>query len=63
MCHEYADLRYLRREAEDRIKERAREKAPVPVPATAAEPAGGLVAMLRGLVEKVRPAKTTVAAE
>lgn len=59
MCHEYADLRYLRREAEERTKETVREPAPAP----AAEPAGGLVAVLRGLVEKVRPAKTPVAAE
>lgn len=61
MCHEYADLRYLRREAEERMKESVRETTPAPAPAT--EPAGGLVAVLRGLVEKVRPAKTTVAAE
>ena len=60
MCHEYADLRYLRREAEERSKA-VRETTPAPVPT--AEPAGGLVAVLRGLVEKVRPAKTTVAAE
>ena len=59
MCHEYADLRYLKREAEERTKETVRETPPAP----AAEPAGGLVAVLRGLVEKVRPAKTTVAAE
>jgi hypothetical protein len=60
MCHSYADLRYLKREAEERRKETVRE---TPAPAPAAEPAGGLVAVLRGLVEKVRPAKTTVAAE
>jgi hypothetical protein len=60
MCHSYADLRYLKREAEERMKETVRE---TPAPAPAAEPAGGLVAVLRGLVEKVRPAKTTVAAE
>jgi hypothetical protein len=59
MCHEYADLRYLRREAEERTKETVREPAPAP----ATEPAGGLVAALRGLIEKVRPAKTTVPAE
>ena len=59
MCHEYADLRYLKREAEERKKETVRD-TPAPAPA---EPAGGLVAVLRGLVEKVRPAKTTVAAE
>ena len=57
----YADLRYLEREAEERMKESVRETTPAPAPA--AEPAGGLVAVLRGLVEKVRPAKTTVAAE
>jgi hypothetical protein len=61
VCHEYADLRYLRREAEERMKQPARETTPAPAPA--AEPAGGLVAVLRGLVEKVRRAKTTVAAE
>lgn len=59
MCHEYADLMYLRRQAEERAKETVREPAPAP----AAEPAGGLVAVLRGLVEKVRPAKTTVAVD
>lgn len=59
MCHEYADLRYLRRQAEERTKETVREPAPAP----AAEHAGGLVAVLRGLVEKVRPAKTPIAAE
>ena len=61
MCHEYADLRYLKREAEERMKETVREMTPAPAPA--AEPAGGLVAVLRGLVEKVRAAKPTVAAE
>lgn len=61
MCHEYADLRHLRREAKARIKESVHEAAPVPAPV--AEPAGGLVAVLRGLIEKVRPATTTVAAE
>lgn len=59
MCHEYADLRYLRRHAEERTKETVREPAPSPV----TEPAGGLVAVLRGLVEEVRPAKAPVAAE
>lgn len=59
MCHEYTDLRYLKREAEEPTNETVREPAPAP----AAEPAGGLVAVLRGLVEKVRPAKTPVAAE
>jgi hypothetical protein len=61
MCHEYADLRYLKREAEERMKQTVRETTPAPAPA--AEPAGGLLAVLRGLVEKVRPAKNTVAAE
>ena len=61
MCHSYADLRYLKREAEERMKETVRETTLAPAPAT--EPAGGLVAVLRGLVQKVRPAKTTVAAE
>jgi hypothetical protein len=60
MCHEYADLRYLRREAEERTRQAVRETTPAPAPS---EPAGGLVAVLRGLIEKVRPAKTTVAAE
>ena len=60
MCHEYADLRYLKREAEERTKQAVRETTPAPAPA---EPAGGMVAVLRGLIEKVRPAKTTVAAE
>jgi hypothetical protein len=61
MCHEYADLRYLKREADDRNKETVRETPPVPAPTS--EPVGGLVAVMRGLIEKVRPAKTTVAAE
>jgi hypothetical protein len=61
MCHSYADLRYLKRETEERMKEIVRDTAPAPAPA--AEPAGGLVAALRGIVEKVRPTKTTVAAE
>ena len=61
MCHEYVDLRYLKREAGERTKEPVRDTTPAPAPA--AEPAGGLVAVLRGLVEKVRTAKTTVAAE
>jgi hypothetical protein len=61
MCHEYADLRYLKREAEERAKQAVRETTPAPGPVT--EPAGGLVAVLRGLVEKIRPAKTTVPAE
>jgi hypothetical protein len=60
MCHEYVDLRHLKREAEERSKA-VRETTPAPVPA--AEPADGLVAVLRGLVEKVRPTKTTVPAE
>ena len=61
MCHEYVDLRYLRREAEERMKEPVRDTTPAQTPV--AEPAGGMVAVLRGLVEKIRPAKTTVAAE
>ena len=61
MCHEYADLRYLKREAEERMKETVRETTPAQAPPP--EPTGGLVAVLRGLIEKVRPAKTTVAAE
>ena len=60
MCNRYADLRYLRREAEERTKETVRDTTSAPIPGT--EP-GGLVAVLRGLIEKVRPAKTTVAAE
>jgi hypothetical protein len=59
MCHEYADLRYLKQQAEERTRESVREPAPGPV----SEPAGGLVAVLRGLVEKVRPAKAPVGAE
>ena len=61
MCREYVDLGYLRREAEQRLKETGRQTAPAPAPM--AEPAGGLVAFLRGLVEKLRPAKATVPAE
>ena len=61
MCHEYIDLRRLEREAEERAKGAVRETTPAPAPA--AEPAGGLVAVLRGLLEKARPAKTKVAAE
>ena len=36
MCHGYADLRYLNREAEERMKETVRETTPAPAPA--AEP-------------------------
>ena len=61
MCREYADLEYLRRETEERMKEASRKPAPPPTPAAA--PAGGLVAVLRGLLEKVRLAKSTVPAE
>ena len=61
MCHEYAHLRYLDREAEERVKESTRETTPSPAPV--AEPAGGLVAALRGLIETARPAKDTVPAE
>jgi hypothetical protein len=61
MCHEYYNIEYLRREAAETMKKTVRETTPAPAPA--AEPAGGLVAVLRGLVEKVRPAKTPVAAE
>ena len=61
MCHSYADLTYIEREAAERMKETVRETTPVPAPA--AGPAGGLVAVLRGLVERIRPAKFTVAAE
>ena len=61
MCNEYADLRYLKPQAEERTKETIRDTAPTPTPA--AEPAGGLFAVLRELVKKVRPVKTTVAAE
>jgi len=43
------------------MKEGVRETTPAPAPAP--EPTGGLVAALRGLVEKVRPTKTAVAAE
>jgi hypothetical protein len=60
MCHSYADLNYLKRDAEERMKETVRDVPSEPAPAT--EP-GGLVAALRGLVEKVRPAKSTVAAK
>ena len=51
----------IQREAEERVKEGARETTASPAPA--AEPTGGLVAVLRGLFERVRSAKTTVAAE
>jgi hypothetical protein len=61
MCHSDADLGYLKREAEERMKETVTDTTPAPAPA--AEPAGGLVAVIRGLVEKVRSAKATVAAE
>ena len=60
MCRNYVDLRYLKREAEERTKETVCDTTPAPAPAT--EP-GGLVAVLRGLIEKVRPAKASVAAE
>ena len=59
MCQEYANLRYLKQHAEERTKETVGEPAPAP----AAEHAGGLVAVLRGLVEKFRPEKITVPAE
>lgn len=61
MCREHVDLAYLRREAEQQLKETGRQTAPAPAPA--AEPVGGLVAVLRGLFERVRPAKTTVPAK
>ena len=61
MCHEYIDLRYLKSEAEKRSKETVRATTPAPAPA--AEPTGGLVAVMRRLVERVRPEKNTVAAE
>jgi hypothetical protein len=61
MCHEYVDFRYLKREAEERAKETARDTTLSPAPA--AEPTAGPVAVLRGLIEKVRPAKTPVGAE
>ena len=61
MCREYADLRNLRRVVEERTKLTGSDTRTAPAPA--AEPVGGLVAVLRRLVEKVRPTKTTVAAE
>jgi hypothetical protein len=61
MCHSYADIRYLKREAEERMKETVRDTTPAPAPT--ADSAGGLVTVLRGLVERVRPTKATVPAE
>jgi hypothetical protein len=61
MCHEYADLMYAKHAAEKRAKEPVRETAPAPTPS--AEPAGGLVAVLRGMVERFRPVRVRTAAE
>jgi hypothetical protein len=61
MCHEYSDLRYAKYAAEKRAKESVRETSPTPAPV--AEPAGGLVAALRGLVERLRPVRARTAAE
>ena len=61
MCHEDAEFMYAKYAAEQRAKEPVQETSPMPAPV--AEPAGGLVAFLRGLLEKLGPAKTTVAAE
>ena len=61
MCHEYVDLRFRRGEAEERIQKTVRDTVHAPAPAR--EPTGGLVAVMRGLLEKVRPRKTTVPAE
>ena len=60
MCHGYADLKYSKRDAQERIQETIRNTTSAPAPAAEVN---GLVAVLRGLVEKVRPAKATVAAE
>jgi hypothetical protein len=45
MCQSYADLTYLKREAEERKKATARDTTPAPVPAS--EP-GGLVPFCAG---------------
>ena len=60
MCHGYADLKYSERDAQERMQETIRDTTSAPVPAAEVN---GLVAVLRALVEKVRPAKTTFAAE
>jgi hypothetical protein len=61
MCHEYAELKYAKHAAEKRAKEPVRETTPAPTPS--AEPAGGLVAVVRGLVERFRPVGARTAAE
>ena len=61
MCHEYAKFSYLERDVTERMKKPIRETTSAPAPA--AEPAGGLLAVMRGLLERFRPTKTTVPAE
>jgi len=61
MCHEYARFSYLERDVAERMKPPVRERPRAPAPA--AEPAGGLVAVLRGLLARIRPTKATVPAE
>ena len=61
MCHEYFRTSHLEIEAAERMKRLVREVTPAPTPA--ATSAGGLVAVLRGLIEKVRPTKAAVPAE
>jgi len=61
MCHDYAKFSYLERDVTEQMKKPIRETIPAPAPA--AEPTGGLVAVMRGLLEKIRPTKITVPAE
>jgi len=61
MCHEHLRYSYLERDVTERMKKPIRETTPAPAPAE--EHAGGLVAVMRGLVEKIRRGKTTIPAE
>ena len=53
MCHSYADLTYIKREAAERMKETVRETTAAPAPA--AEPAGGLVQFCAGWSRRCGP--------
>jgi len=61
MCHEYVHYSYVERNATERLPRSVREPKPASVPSE--ERTGGLVAVLRGLLEKVRPTKAAFPAE